>query len=147
MSITFPGPCTYCAATNYLLSLAGPSVCPRCDTALSILRQRPAGIADDQYRALVLEVAHVAGMFPKVPGELWPAWRERVILALQVRCSGRPFPAELHRPLSEGALAAIKEGNSLARVLMIAAQRPQLAVIEVRKPRADQDPAKRRWSR
>lgn len=31
MGDTYPGPCVGCGATNYPLSMGGPSVCPACD--------------------------------------------------------------------------------------------------------------------
>jgi hypothetical protein len=38
------------------------------------------------------------------------------------RVQAAVFPAELHRPLSEGALKVLKDGKGVAQVLMMAAQ-------------------------
>jgi hypothetical protein len=29
--MSVPGPCIYCGATNYALSMGGPTICPSCD--------------------------------------------------------------------------------------------------------------------
>jgi len=139
------GPCRFCSDSGYSLSSAGPNVCPRCDTAISIIGKRPTGISEDDYRALILEVAAVADQVPQKPGEKFPAWRERAALALQVVRAGKPLPPHLLMPLSAATLAAIKDGKSISQILLIASTPPaKPAPVVAVKARADIDPRRKR---
>ena len=53
-------------------------------------------------------------------GELFPNYKTRVILAVQVRRQGRPIPASLREPLSLETQKAIDDGKALSHVLLIA---------------------------
>jgi hypothetical protein len=118
----FREPCRFCSSVRHELSTAGVDVCPRCDQALSLIGQRPAGISAADFRNLVLEVASVADFVPQQHAEKFPAWRPRVILALDARRKGQPLPSVLLRPLSDAALKAFQDGKSASAVVFTASQ-------------------------
>jgi hypothetical protein len=132
---TFHEACKFCGSTRHELSSSGVDVCKKCDTGVGLIGARLAGISAADFRALVLEVAGVADLVPQHPTERFPAWRPRVILALDQRRKGQPIPEALLRPLSDGALKAFQAGQSASTVIFTASiPRMQPKAPEVKKP-------------
>jgi hypothetical protein len=135
----FAGPCRFCLATNYSLSSCGETVCPRCDTALSIAGPQPVGVTADQYRMLILEIGSIIGVFPQHQGEKFPGYKMRITLAVHVHRERRPFPESLQNPLSPEMQKSLAAGNNLSHVLAIATAKrappPPTEKTEVRKAR------------
>src|SRR5258708_866095 len=97
---TFVGPCVYCDARNFEMSIAGPSCCRKCYGALDLIGQRPFGISSEDFRILVLEMAAVVRALPQAPNEQFRDYKPRVIMAVNVMRKGQMLPPYLFVPLS-----------------------------------------------
>jgi hypothetical protein len=56
--MTMPGPCVICGATDYPLSMGGPTICPSCDCGdfgIAKVQRQAAEIARLQRRVVTLE--------------------------------------------------------------------------------------------
>jgi hypothetical protein len=89
----FKGPCVYCDATNFELSLTGPTCCKKCCEALSIIGQRPPGISAEDLRVVVLEISAIAGLVLQRRGEKFIDWRGRVLRVFEAYQNRNLMPA------------------------------------------------------